>query len=155
MHKVDWWNVAFSLFFVFLMLAGFAIVATHGPLPQSIAFGDALLLALASFRLTRLVVYDSITQWFRDLVAHAPPRTFVGTIHTLVNCPWCTGFWFALILTVVYFAWPQLWFFIFVTAIAAVGSMFQILANLIGWHAEFKKRATLRDDDRDIGDKCG
>lgn len=141
MEKIDYWSIAFTVFFVFLIIVGYALVWRYGP-PYSIPWWDALILALAAFRLTRLVVYDNITQWFRDLVEAAEPRTFLGTVKALVNCPWCTGLWFALVVSVMYFAWPETWFALFVLALGAVASFMQITSNLVGWHAEYKKIET-------------
>ena len=101
------------------------------------------LMALAVFRLVRLTTYDIITQFVRDWFVGADPRTLPGTLGALINCPWCTGLWYAFIVAFAYFATPYSWFVIFVLALAALGSFFQVLANLIGWHAEGKKRETL------------
>ncbi len=155
MQRIDFWNIAFSLFFLFLMIVGYGMVLERGGAPTTISPWEAFILAMAAFRLTRLVVYDSITKWFRDLVEESTPRTFWGTVRTLVNCPWCCGLWFALVVSVAYFAWPQSWFFIFVLALGGAASVLQIAANLIGWNAEFKKRATLSGSERDVGSKCG
>ncbi len=155
MSKIDWWNVGFTAFFALLAYIGYVLVGAKGWQPSYIDPWPMLLLALAAFRLTRFVVYDSITKWFRDLVEEAPPRTFTGTIKTLVNCAWCTSLWAALVVATVYFAWPTLWFFIFVLALGGVAALLQLLSNLIGWQAEFKKRATLAAGEQDFGSKCG
>lgn len=155
MEKIDFWNIIFSIFFLFLMIVGYQIVVDNGGFPTYVGPWDTLILGLAAFRLTRLFVYDSITQWFRDLFEGGQPNTFVGTVGTLVNCAWCTGLWAALVVATVYFAWPSLWFFIYVLALGGVASTLQILANLIGWNAEWKKRATVMPGEKNTGSKCG
>ena len=155
MQRVDIWNIVFIVFFAVLVYIGYTLVATYGSIPYYIAPWEAFILTLASFRLTRFVVYDSIMKWFRDLVAFGAPRTFTGTIHTLVNCSWCTGLWSALVVATVYFAWPELWFCIFILALGGAASFMQVLANMIGWSAEFKKRATILPGETDVGGKCG
>lgn len=110
----------------------------------AVPVGDFVLMALAVMRLTRLVVYDHITAFARDWFSGTEAHTFRGTIDQLVNCPWCTGLWFAFFVPFFYFATPCAWFIIFVLALAAVGSLLQILANLIGWYAEGKKREVQR-----------
>lgn len=137
--RIDWWNVVFSLFFVFLMYLAYRIVIVDGGVPQYISVWDATIMTLATFRLTRLVVYDAITRWFRDIFADSKEFTLMGTIKTLINCPWCMGLWFALLVATAYFTSPFLWFFIFVLALAGAGSFVQIFANLVGWSAEYKK----------------
>ena len=155
MERIDFWNVAFLFLFAALTIWGYFIVLQSGHMPMYISPWDMFILALAAFRMTRLVVYDSIMMWFRDLVADAQPRTFLGTIKTLVNCSWCTGLWFALVISVVFFAWPQWWFFIFVLALGGMASFIQIAANWLGWNAEFRKRATIMPGEKDTGGKCG
>jgi hypothetical protein len=48
---------------------------------------NLVLLVLASYRLTHLVVFDSITEPIRNRLAPVP---FVGE---LVSCYWCAGVW--------------------------------------------------------------
>ncbi len=48
---------------------------------------ELVLLILASFRLTHLVVFDSITEGLRDVLKDRP---FMGA---LVSCYWCAGIW--------------------------------------------------------------
>ena len=100
---------------------------------------DALLLSLASFRVTRLIVYDKISRWFRDLFDDPRGHGFRHTVHDLLSCPWCIGFWSALILVVAYFVYPWAWTVVFFLAVAGVGSLVQLYANSIGWGAELKK----------------
>ncbi|OGC80487.1 hypothetical protein A2943_02150 [Candidatus Adlerbacteria bacterium RIFCSPLOWO2_01_FULL_51_16] len=112
---------------------------------------DFVLLALAAFRVTRLVVYDKIARWFRELFADTrefqengilfvevkPYGTGVRhTLHDLLQCPWCIGVWSALIVTFFYFVYPWAWIVILFLAVAGVSSLFQVVANLTGWRAE-------------------
>ena len=106
------------------------------------------------FRLTRLVCYDIVTAFFRDWLATKEPGTFLGTLSALVHCPWCAGLWFAFFVTFFYYATPFAWFLILVLALAGVASIFQILANLIGWSAELKKRTVLGPEHKS-GSTCG
>jgi len=127
-------------------------------MPQYISVWDMTIMALATFRLTRLVVYDAITRWFRAFFDDAKEYTFFGTIKTLINCPWCVGLWFALVVTVAYFLSPFLWFFIFVLALGGVATFVQLVANLVGWSAEYKKRVvqgSATKDNEDRGGTCG
>lgn len=143
--RIDWWNLAFSLFFILLMYWGYTIVTTFDGVPRSVSVWDATLMTLATFRLTRLAVYDSITRWVRDFFDDAKEFTFFGTIKTLVNCPWCMALWFALIVATAYFTSPFLWFFIFVLALGGAASFIQIVANGVGWSAEHRKKKVLNN----------
>jgi hypothetical protein len=131
----------------------------RGTFPTAISVFDFVLLALAAFRITRLIVYDKIARWFRELFADT--REFeedgilyveikpygVGmrhTIHDLLQCPWCIGVWSGLIVTFFYFVFPWAWVLILFLAVAGASSLFQVIANLIGWKAESLKRTTER-----------
>ena len=146
------WNFALSVFFAGVFgYVLWAMWGRAGDFPHAIPLFDALLLALAAFRITRLVVYDKITRWFRELfvqkreyekdgatwVELVPLRGGLRrTVHDLLGCPWCIGFWSALVVTFCYFIFLWAWFVILFLAVAGAGSFFQILANLIGWTAE-------------------
>lgn len=139
-RRIDWWNLFFIFFFMYLMYLGFRLAEGVSGAITAISVWDTIIMALAIFRLTRLTVYDSITQWIRDLFEEGKPRTFLGTVKTLINCPWCTGLWFSLVVVVAYVTSPFLWFFIFVLALSGLATFIQLLANLVGWSAEYKKQ---------------
>ena len=146
------WNFVFSIFFICVLAAAiWAIRELNGEFPQEIPLFDFVLLALAAFRITRLVVYDKIARWFRELFADTrefqengilfvevkPYGTGVRhTLHDLLQCPWCIGVWSALIVTFFYFVYPWAWIVILFLAVAGVSSLFQVVANLTGWRAE-------------------
>lgn len=83
---------------------------------------ELLLLALAAYRTTRLVLTDTITKRFRDwwYVRFPPPHLVIEAreqggdwvplkahpLGTLFSCSWCLGFWIALAWSGAYWAWP-------------------------------------------------
>jgi len=142
-RRIDWWDIYFFFFFIVLVYIAYRIVVLSGAPPRTVALWDAFLMMLATFRLTRLIVYDSITRWHRDFFEDSQPYTLTGTIKTLINCPWCMGLWFAVIVAGAYFYAPFLWFFIFVLALSGAATFVQLITNAIGWSAEYKKQKTL------------
>jgi hypothetical protein len=85
---------------------------------------DALFMAFATFRITRLIVYDKITRWFRELFvrrrvyekdARGGSKSplikagFFPYIYDLLQCPWCIGFWSALGVVFFYFIFAWAW----------------------------------------------
>lgn len=92
------WNIVFLLAFVLLVAGGFVFLSSEGLLLSDIGWSDLVLLSLATFRLVRLFTYDHITAFVREWVANGKSGTFLGTVKDLVNCPWCTGVWFAALL---------------------------------------------------------
>ena len=139
--------------------------ALRGGFLVSVPPFDALLMSLAAFRITRLIVYDKITRWLRELFADTREYDEGGvrfvdikpfgsglrhTIHDLLSCPWCIGFWSSLIIMFCYFIFPWAWSVIFFLAIAGAGSLIQLWANVLGWKAEnlkldsYEKEARIR-----------
>jgi hypothetical protein len=155
------WNILLSAFFIVMLCFGLLLIYTvRGSLPHEISLFDAVLLALAAFRITRLIVYDKITRFFREWFVYKYDDVREGkevtiilpyqvglrrTLHDLVNCPWCIGIWGTLIIVVIYYVFPFGWLITFILAIAGVASFMQMLANLIGWSAEYMKGKTHAD----------
>jgi hypothetical protein len=138
--KFHFWNIFLSLFLVGLAVFGYLWLAANNHLVQWIPLSDFFLMALAIMRLIRLFTYDNITAFIRAWFVGADPDSFLGTMGILINCPWCMGLWFSLIVVFFYFATPIAWYAILVLALSSVASFFQIFSNFIGWSAELKKR---------------
>lgn len=109
-----------------------------------------MVLTLASFRLTRLLVYDKITEFIRRPFHHIVEETLPdGTteeyieikgnglrkwIGELLSCHWCTGIWSAIFLYVIYHYYFEMAEpLIIILAIAGVASIIEtIVGKLIG-----------------------
>ncbi len=159
MQKDDqnFWNILYSIFFVAVAVVMiYSLHVTNGSLPTSIPLFDLCLLVLATFRLTRLFVYDKITHFLRDMFQHVEEiytqegvtyyakseRTYgpLRTAYELLICPWCFSIWAGLFVTYAYFLKTELfWLPILILAISGIATAIQILVNMIGWTAENKK----------------
>lgn len=153
----DFWNIIYSLFFIAVaVLMIWSLYQTNGSLPTTISLFDLGLIILATFRLTRLFVYDKITHFLRDMFQHGAevytqegityyekvPRTGgpLRTAYELLICPWCFSIWAGLFVTYAYFLRPQLfWLPILILAVSGLASAIQVFINMIGWIAENKK----------------
>ena len=150
------WNIFFTLFFIVLCFFGFAYLRDTFLLPFSTTLFDALILVLAAFRIVRLLAYDNIMLFLREMfldvkrVKYAETAeehvervlsasAFKRTIWKLLNCPWCLGVWVSLVVVFIYFAFPGAWVFFFLFAVAGVATFLQLLSSLIGWSAEHRK----------------
>jgi hypothetical protein len=157
----NYWFFFFSLTFITIALMMlWVLFEKNGELPTSIAVFDALLIALAVFRLTRLFVYDSITKFLRHLFLvkktpeensgkeelHEPEKGPQKTFWHLVNCLWCAGMWFSLLLVFLYYLTPYAWIVIFILAVSGVATLFQIFANFLGSSADIKKKENRAHD---------
>lgn len=102
------------------------------------------IIGLAAFRLTRLFVYDKITEFIRNPffeekieidetgqeITYLIPREkglrhFVGE---LISCHWCTGMWISTFLVCLYLFVPSVAYIpILILSISAVGSIIETL----------------------------
>lgn len=156
-YSTQIWYVLYSLFFI--VVAWFmlrSLYSTNGSLPTSIKMFDFWMILLATFRLTRLFVYDKITYFLRDMFQHTEEEyTQEGITYTkkvertsgplrvayeLLVCPWCFSVWAGLLVCYAYFLRTELfWLPIFILAISGVATAIQIVVNMVGWIAENKK----------------
>ncbi len=146
------WNVVFSFFFFLLMVMGTIILETESRIPfAQLTIVDFTLITLASWRLTRLFVYDAITKFFReqfyDVVKagkgselEKPKFGPRRTLADLLSCPWCFSIWAAATVIFFYLLTPYAFFPILILAISAVASFLQIVSNAVGHKAEQLKR---------------
>lgn len=137
--RIHFWNLAFSLFFLVLVLSASSWLVATGKALTGITVGNFILMALAIFRLVRLFTYDHITAFFRDWFMGHPENSFMGTVGALLHCPWCTGLWFSFLVVFLVYATPIAWPVVLILALAAIASFIQIVTNWIGWSAEGKK----------------
>lgn len=162
------WNFLLTGFFLALFVGAVYILYLLNRVPESITFFETLIITLAVFRLTRLLVYDSVFRFFRDffvdkgiqkdadgneiVVRRIYKDGIRRTISDLLSCPWCIGMWLSLLVAFLYFVSPYMWFPIFVLAVAGFSSLIQISINLVGWRAEQLKGIVETDaqDDYDI-----
>lgn len=145
------WNFVFTVFFLTLVVMGAIILDTESRIaPAEISLIDIAILSLATFRLVRLFVYDTVTKWFREqfwdakklrgeLVLVKPATGPRRTLADLTSCPWCIGLWAAAMVTFFYLWTEMAYFPVLLLAVAGIGSLFQLFANLVGWQAEKSK----------------
>jgi hypothetical protein len=126
-----YWHFIFSTVFVALVAFSLIYLKSHSRLPRRIPTFDFILLGLATFRLVRLFTYDLVTNFVRDHFKKYQSGSG-RTIWHLLDCPWCSGVWAALVVTFFYFATPYAWYPILILAIAGVGSFIQITILKIG-----------------------
>jgi hypothetical protein len=97
-------------------------------------FFEFMLVTLASFRLTRLIMYDEITERIRLLFIEEVvvndeifyrAKGFIGKV---ILCYWCCGIWVAIFLNLLYYFGGKIgYFIILILAVAAVASIIEFL----------------------------
>lgn len=142
------WNFVFVLFFSLLVVMGTIILETESRLVLTdLTFTDFALMTLATWRLTRLFVYDAITKFFReqffDVVKvgrgydlEKPKLGPRRTLADLLTCPWCFGTWAAAMVIFFYLLTPYALYPVLILAISAVATFLQLTSNLVGHKAE-------------------
>ena len=145
------WNFVFTVFFLILIVMGAIILETESRVRfADLSTMDFILMTLATWRLTRLMIYDTVTKFVReqfwDVVKvgksyslEKPPTGPRRTIADLLSCPWCFGVWAAAIIIFFYLITPYAVYPILLLAVSAVASFLQILSNLVGHKAEYLK----------------
>ncbi len=142
------WNAVFSGFFLLLTIMGAIILETESYRPlNEFEIVDFLLVALATWRVIRLFVYDAITKFFREqfwdaktvgksIVLEKPPHGPRRTLADLLSCPWCIGVWAGAFITFAYAMFPYAYYFVIFLAISGVATFLQLLSNVVGHKAE-------------------
>lgn len=142
------WNFVFTCFFLVLIIMGAIILDTEARIAyDELLFIDYLLITLATWRLTRLFVYDMITKFFREqfldvkkvgrgFTLEKPKTGPRRTVADLLACPWCFGVWAAAFVIFFYLWTPWSYYPVLLLAISAVATFLQLLSNLVGHKAE-------------------
>lgn len=151
------WNVVFLLFYLGLLTMGLIILESEAYKSYTnLTFLDLALITLASFRFTRLFVYDGMTKFFREQFWDAKVvrtkvtlvKPTVGprrTLADLMSCPWCFGVWATTSVVFFYLLTPLSYLPVLILAISGIVSVLQVFANMIGWKAEQLKKETERE----------
>lgn len=146
------WNIVFILFYAGILTMMVIILETESRIPyESLTLMDMALITLASFRLTRLFVYDGMTRFVREQFYDTKAvrnkitlvKPLVGprrTLADLVSCPWCFGVWATTCVAFLYLVSSYMYLPILILALAGVATLIQLCANMIGWKAEQLKR---------------
>jgi len=139
-RKHQAWN--FWSAFVFLgavILVGY-LLKQKGVDMKELSFKEALLIILASTRMTRILVFEKILKHFRDALKKRENLYVIGTIHSMVTCPWCAGVWVTLFVIVLYFLVPYGTVLVYVLALAGLATVVILLSNLLHMFTERKQK---------------
>lgn len=93
---------------------------------------DLVILILASFRLTHLIVFDSITEFIRKpfldesgqeiIIKGTGIRHFMGK---LLSCYWCTGIWSSILVVLLYVYVPVTYPVFLILAVAGAAAFIE------------------------------
>ncbi|MFC4802715.1 DUF1360 domain-containing protein [Neobacillus sp. 114] len=123
---------------------------------KDISWMTYIMLILASYRFTHLIVFDKITESIRrPFMKKVEVKTENGEVHTkevpkslfgyLLKCYWCAGVWSAIILGGAYLIFPKITLvFIFIFSIAGGQSIIETFVGVnikkVDYYSELKKK---------------
>lgn len=133
------WNVVSMFVYVLLIIVLGALLNARGISAEDISVFELLLICIATYRMTRLIVYDRIFKLFRDISRSFENNGFGASVKTILTCPWCAGVWISLFNVAIYLLVPLGHLFIYIMAIAGIATFFQLGVNILGMVAEEKQ----------------
>jgi len=134
------WNFwSAFVFFGLVVLMGY-LLEKKGIEIRELAFKDALVIILASYRMTRILVFEKIFKYLRDVLKKRQDYYIIGTIHSIITCPWCLGVWVTLLIIVFYYLVPYGDLLAYVLALAGIASLVILFSNLVHMWTEHKQR---------------
>jgi len=139
-HKDKSWNFLATIFFVICLVAlGFYLHYKEIKLQDATVL-ELFIMSLATYRLTRILVFDKIFKLFRDFIRSRSGWKVFYVIREIITCPWCAGVWVAMTIVIFYYFIPFGKLFIYILAISGVASFFVVLVNNIGLSTEEKQQ---------------
>lgn len=119
------WNIFFILLYILELTFLIYFLDNKGiEIQSSIGLLDIIILAFATFRISRLVTKGKITDFIRNYFGRHG-KGFRGTIYELMICSWCASVWVVLFLMNLYFFVPGGWIIILIFAISGVSCLIQ------------------------------
>ena len=138
----NFWSV--FVFFGAVVLVGF-LLEEKGVDIRELSFKEAVVIILASYRMTRILVFEKIFKYFRNVLKKREDLYVIGTLHAIITCPWCAGVWVTLIIVVFYFLVPYGSLLVYILALAGLTSMVILISNLLHMYTEGRQRIHQRD----------
>ncbi len=119
---------------------------------RDITLKEAIVVILASYRMTRILVFEKIFKYFRDVLKRRESLYVIGTLSSIITCPWCAGVWVTLTIIVFYFLIPYGVLLVYVLALAGIASIVILYSNMIHMRTERKQRIHQREKHSDFND---
>jgi len=144
-RKHQAWNFwSAFIYFGLVVLTGWMLDRQGMDISQ-MTLKDAALIVLATYRLTRVLVFEKIFKYLRDLLRSRQHLYVIGTLSSIITCPWCAGIWVTLIMVIFYYLVPFGILLVYVLALAGVASMVILISNLLHMHAEQRQRVHYKE----------
>jgi hypothetical protein len=139
-RKHQAWNFwSAFIFFGLVVLVGFLLKKKDIDI-EDITLKQALVIILASYRMTRVLVFEKIFKYLRDVLKKRENLYVIGTLSSIITCPWCSGVWVTLIVVIFYYLVPYGILLDYLLAVAGVASILILYSNMLQMRAERKQR---------------
>ena len=130
------WNFFATIFFIVCIVAVGYFMDRKGFDIEDVSILNLCIWAIATYRLTRILVFDKIFKFFRDFIRSRSRLYLFFVIREIITCPWCAGVWVAMVIVVLHYFVPYGRLFIYLLAISGVASFFVVFVNNIGLSTE-------------------
>ncbi len=144
-RKHQAWNFwSAFVFFGAVVLVGYLLQKKEVDI-TALTLKEAVVIILASYRMTRILVFEKIFKYLRNVLKKREGLYVIGTLHSIITCPWCAGVWVTLTIIVFYFLVPFGVVLVYVLALAGIASMVILASNLLHMYTERRQRIHNRE----------
>lgn len=138
------WNfTSLFIYFALVVATGYGM-ELQGIDIREISITELIIIILATYRVTRVVVFEKIFKYFRDFVKRQNKWYVMRTLCSIIVCPWCAGVWIALAMVVFYYFIPYGILVVYLMAISGVASFFVLMSNIL--NLDIKRRQKEREE---------
>jgi len=139
-RKHQAWNFwSAFVFFGIVVLVGY-LLQKKGIDIENITLKEAIVIILASYRMTRILVFEKIFKYLRDVLKRRENLYVIGTLSSIITCPWCAGVWVTLTIIVFYYLLPFGTLLVYVLALAGIVTIVILYSNMLHMRTERKQR---------------
>lgn len=139
-RKHQAWNFwSAFIFFGLVVFVGY-LLDKKGVDIEDITLKEAIVIILATYRMTRILVFEKIFKYLRDVLKKREGLYLIGTLNSIITCPWCAGVWVTLVIIVFYFLVPYGNLLAYVLALAGIASIVILYSNMLHMRTERKQR---------------
>lgn len=139
-RKHQAWNFWSAFFFFGLVVLFGYLLEKKGIAIEEITIKEVVVIILASYRLTRILVFEKIFKYFRDVLKRREDLYLLGTLSSIITCPWCAGVWVTMAIIVFYYLVPYGILLTYVLALSGIASLVILYSNMLHMRTERKQR---------------
>jgi len=134
------WNSFYTLLFISTTIFAWHIMRNHNIKIEELQIIDFIIIALATYRMTRLLIYDEIFSYLREFITKSKKETgFIQSTSFFLTCPWCVSIWMALFSISCYVLFPYGKMLVILFSVAALSNIFHVFISLLGWVSDERK----------------